>query len=120
MKNTENNIEEVLLSGKSLDELIKMKMQKELEEEIKNSQKKPEFFEERNISNVPAEKIFSKDSIFKIFNRKTKVESFITGIQADGFLGLRDDLREQILKGELSVFESDGNFISFEKIVLER
>ena len=115
-----SNAEEILLSGKSLDELIKIKMQQQMEEEIKNSKKKKESYLERDISKVPKDMILSSKSIFKVFSKSTKSESFISGLQADGFLGLRDDLRLQVLNGELSTFEIDDAFISFEKIELEK
>lgn len=115
-----SNAEEILLSGKSLDELIKIKMQQQMEEEIKNSKKKKDSYLERDISKVPKDMILSSKSIFKVFSKSTKSESFISGLQADGFLGLRDDLRLQVLNGELSTFEIDDAFISFEKIELEK
>ena len=117
-KNT--NAEEILLSGKSLDELIKIKMQRQIEEQIKNAKKKREFYSEKNIANVPKHLIFSNKSIFKVYSKTNQSESFITGIQADGFLGLRDDLRNQLLEGTLSAFEVDDAFITFDRIELEK
>lgn len=119
MKNN-SNAEEILLSGKSLDELIRLKMRQQMEEEIKNSKKQREIYEEHDIKKVPQKLILSQKSTFKVFSKITKTESYITGIQADGFLGLRDDLRREVLDGNLSAFEVDDAFVSFEKAELER
>lgn len=119
MKNNEN-IEEFLLTGKSLDELIKMKLQKELENEINTANKKTEKYFETDISKIPKNLIFTKKSTFKVFNKVLKTESYITGMQAEGLLGLQDALREQMLNGQLSVFMTDDLFVKFEKTELEK
>lgn len=119
MKNNDK-IEEMLLTGKSLDELIRLKMQQELEDEISSAHKMHEKYVEVDISKVPKELIFSKKSVFKVFNKTLKTESYITGLQADGLLGLQNPIRTQILSGELAVFMTDDAFVKFEKIELER
>ncbi|MCI1273889.1 MAG: hypothetical protein LKG27_05595 [Clostridiaceae bacterium] len=119
MKNNDK-IEEMLLTGKSLDELIRLKMQQELEDEISSAQTVHEKYVEVDISKVPKELIFSKKAVFKVFNKTLKTESFITGVQADGLLGLQNSIRTQILNGELSVFMCDDAFVKFEKIELEK
>ena len=115
MKN--NNAEEMLLNNTSLDELIKMRIEKEFMDDLKKSKEKPEKKEYTNIKDLPRGKIFSKDAVFRCYCKKTKCESFINGIQAEALIGLQDNIREQMLNGEVSAFATDDAYIKFEKAV---
>ena len=115
MKN--NNAEEMLLNNTSLDELIKMRIEKEFMDDLKKSKEKPKKREYTNIKDVPKDRIFSKCSVFRCFNRNTKCETFINGIQADALLGVQDTVRKKILQGELSAYIADDSYIKFEKAV---
>ena len=44
-------------------------------------------------------------------------ETFVNGIQADALIGLQNNIREKILKGELNAFTTDEAYIKFEKAV---
>ncbi len=117
MKNTDlenKNTEELLLSNKSLDELIRVKIQQEINllEQNKISTEKTIIYD---IKKVPKNLIFSKISYFKVFNKQNKTESFINGIQADGLLGLQDSIRQKILEGECDVFANDDIFVRFDR-----
>ena len=111
------NNEEQLLLGKSIDELIKMKIEQEFINEIKNSKDKPKTKICTEINKLPKEKIFSKDAVYRCFNRNTKCESFINGIQAEAMLGTQNTIRNKILKGELNAFTTDNSYIKFDKAV---
>lgn len=113
MKN--NNAEEMLLNNASLDELIKMRIEREFMEDLKKSKEKPEKHEYTNVKDVPKDKIFSKASVFRCFNRNTKCETFVNGIQADALIGIQDAVRKKMLAGELSAFTTDDSYIKFEK-----
>ncbi len=115
MKN--NNAEEMLLNNTSLDELIKMRIEKEFMDDLKKSKEKPEKKEYTNIKDLPKDKIFSKYSVFRCFNRNTKCETFINGIQADALIGIQDTVRKNMLEGKLSAFTTDDSYIKFEKAV---
>lgn len=115
MKNTD--IEERLLNNATLDDLIKMKMEKEFMEDMKKSKEKVQPKTYLNIKDLPPDKIFSKYSIFRYFNRKTKCETFINGIQADALIGIQNNIREKMLKGELNAFTTENAYIKFEKAV---
>lgn len=114
MKNKKNEFEERLLSNASLDELIKIKMDQELSKEIEASQKKVKKQIIKNIKDVPKDKIFSKETVYKIFNRKTRSESYINGIQAESLIGLQNSVRENIRKGLMDAFSTDSALIRFE------
>ena len=68
------------------------------------------------ISEVPKDYIFSKDAVFKYYNRHNKLETYINGIQADALLGLQNNIRVKILNGELSTFSTDDAYVKFEKV----
>ena len=110
------DIEQVLLSNASLDELIKMKIDEEFKQKPKNEKLKAKVITE--IKDVPTEKIFSKNSIFRVYNRKNLTQSCINGMQAEALLGIQTEIREKILTGSLSAFSTDDAYIKFEKTVL--
>ena len=87
-------------------------------EDLKKSKEKPKKREYTDIKDVPKDKIFSKSSVFRCFNRNTKCETFINGVQADAYIGIQDAVRKKILSGELSAFTTDDAYIKFEKAVL--
>ena len=113
MKN--NDAEVLLLNNASLEDLIKMKIEKEFMEDLKKSKEKPEKQILTEIKNLPKDKIFSKYATFRYFNRNTGCETFINGIQAEALIGLQNNIREKMLKGELSAFTIDDAYIKFEK-----
>ena len=119
MKNKDENIEEMLLSNASLDDLIRMKIETEFQDEMKRAKElkvKKEKKVYTKIAEVPEGYIFSKYAVFKYYNRHNKQETFINGIQADALLGLQNNLRAKILKGELSTFSTDDAYVKFEKV----
>lgn len=113
MKNSD--AEALLLSNASLEDLIKMKIEKEFMNDLKKSKEKPIPKTYTNIKDLPKDKIFSKYSIYKFFNRKTGCETFINGIQADALIGLQTNVRSKMLEGELNAFTTDDAYIKFEK-----
>ncbi len=111
----QNDVEQMLLNNASLEDLIKMKIEKEFMTDLEKSKQKPLKKTYTNIKDLPKEKIFSKNSVFRCFNRSTKCESFINGIQAEALIGVQNGIREKMLKGELSAFTTDDAYIKFEK-----
>ncbi len=109
--------EEKLLNNLSLDELIKMKIENEFTNNVKKMKDKTSVQTYTNIKDLPRGKIFSKDAVFRCYCKKTKCESFINGIQAEALIGLQDNIREQMLNGEVSAFATDDAYIKFEKAV---
>lgn len=112
MKNINNSdAEKMLLTGKSIDELIQIK----IEEDYKTllNKPKPKEVKIENIANVSAENVFSKNSVFKVFNKKTGLECFINGIQAESMLGMQEKTRESIQKGITKAFVTDEAYVEF-------
>lgn len=116
MKNTD--AEEMLLNNASLDELIKMKIEREFRQELDKANEKHEEKIITDITKVPKEVIFSSKSVFRLFNRNSKNETFINGVQAEALLGIQHNVREKIFKGELSAFTTDDAYVKFEKALV--
>lgn len=111
-----NEIEDLLIGEKSIDELIKNKMEQEIkiEQEQKNKKNKEKIVSD--IKDVPRSLIFSKDAIYLVFNRKNKTQSFINGIQAESLIGMQKSIYEKIKNAEIDAFSTDNEYVKFEKI----
>lgn len=108
--------EQRLLKSASLDELIKRKMEEELKTEIEKAKIIPKKETITDISKAPQNLIFSKNAVFKLFNRNTKTETYINGIQAESLLGMQNSTREKIKSGKIDAFSTEYAYIKFEKI----
>lgn len=115
-KKNENDLEQRLLSSASLDELIKMKMEEELNEEINKIKEQPNKELITDISKVPKNLIFSKKAVYRLFNRINKTETYINGVQAESMIGLQSSIRSKMLAGEISTFSTEDAYVKFEKI----
>ena len=113
MKNL-TDVEKMLLDNASIDELIKLKMEQSLREELNKKPTKNKIV--TDIKDAPQNLIFSKKSVFKLFNKETKTETFINGIQAEGLLGLQNNIREKIKNKELDSFSTENTYIKFHSI----
>lgn len=113
------DMEQMLLNNASLDELIRMKIEEEFKTELKTKKQKPEVVTLTDLKEVPREKIFTKDSTFRVYNRNNKTETFIDGVQADAMIGLKNAIREQFLNKTLTAFSTDDTFVKFESTVIK-
>lgn len=114
MNNKKQIIEDALLSGKSIDDLIKLKMKEEIRAAFKKVSTQFERKRVTNLKSLPKEYIFSKHAVYKKFNKRNNTISYINGIQAEGMLGMDEASREKLLKGEIEVFSTDNAFVKFE------
>ena len=97
VKGKENNLENKLL-GLNADKYEK-EIEDQIEEEIALARKEMEkrlnkdqhSIKITDINEVSQEKRFDKESIYKIFNRKQKIETFVNGEQAQNLLKYTDD-----------------------------
>ena len=106
-----SDAEKMLLTGKSIDELIQIKM----EEDYKKMRNmvKPKIEKVEDINKLPKNIVFSKNAVFKVFNKNTGQESFINGIQAEAMLGMQETVRESLLNGKIRAFVTDGAYVEF-------
>lgn len=114
MNNRKKMIEDALLSGKSIDELIKIKMREEVRKAFDKVAVKFEKKRIYDIKLVPQRELFGKKSVFKKFNKLNKTISYINGIQAEAMLGLDTASRDKLIKGEIDVFSTENAFVKFE------
>lgn len=112
-------VEDALITGKSIDELIKIKMQEEIKGMFEKSIQKAVSKRFFDIKDVPKGKLFSKDTIFKKFNKNNSTISYINGIQAESMLGLDDITREKLVNGEIDTFSTENAFIKFEYVEIK-
>ncbi len=117
MKN-KKDLEDILINKTTMDDLINMKIEKEFMHEMSDAgrQKKKKVI--TDIKQVPKGLLFSKNAVFRLFNRNTKTETTINGLQAEGMLGLQNSVREKLLKGETGTFATEDAYIRFEKLCL--
>ena len=106
-------IEDILLSETSFDEIIKKKMEEEIAQEAK-SQKDKEKKLVSDIKLVPKDLIFSKYSTFRVFNRVNKTQSLINGLQAEALLGLQKSVYEKLKNAEIDAFSTENEYVKFE------
>ena len=93
MKDKDADIEQMLLNNKSLDDLIKQRVENEYLlaiQKVNEIKKKKRI---TDISQVPKDMIFTTRSVFRIFNRKSGTATKINGIQAEALLGLQNNIR---------------------------
>lgn len=114
MKNKDNEIEQMLLSNTSLDDLIKRKIEQDFVTEIRQAQEYRKPKRVKNIALVPKELIFSPKAVFKVFNRNSKTETKINGIQADALIGLQNNIREKVGSGQMSTFVTNDAYVKFD------
>lgn len=112
------DMEQVLLSNASLDELIKMKIEEEFNANLKQQKQKTIKKTFLDLKEVPKEQIFGKNAVFRVYNRLNKTESLINGVQADAMIGIQSGIREKFLEKTLTAFSTDDAYVKFEKVVM--
>jgi predicted house-cleaning noncanonical NTP pyrophosphatase (MazG superfamily) len=116
MKKEQKDAEDRLLSSASLDELIKIKMEQEIKQEFDKSKNQPKIKLVTDISKVPQALIFSKKSVFKMFNRTNKSETYLNGVQAEALIGLQSSVRDKINSGLMDAFSTEDAYVKFESV----
>lgn len=115
-KNEQSIEEQRLLSQTSLDDLIRLKMEEEINAEFEKASEISEKIVLTSISEVAPELIFSKQAVYKVFNKKNKVQTYINGIQAESMLGMQIAVRNKIQSGQMDAFSTANAYVKFEKI----
>ncbi|MGN0031354.1 MAG: hypothetical protein ACI37Q_05300 [Candidatus Gastranaerophilaceae bacterium] len=108
-----SEIEKLLLNDAKYDNLVRSKIEKEFEKETGNKKIKSKII--TDIKKVPKDMIFTKNAIFLIMNKMSKTKSYINGVQAEGFLGVQNTVRENLLNGNTDSFVAGNNFVKFVK-----
>lgn len=109
-------IEKILLNDDAYNKMVSSKIEEEFVNELKSAKSGQKKSEITDIKNVPKDKLFSKDAIFEIINKNSRTQSYINGVQAEGFLGTQYSDREKLLSGDIKSFVSGNNFVKFIKV----
>lgn len=109
----DKNIEKKLLAPNEIDELISKKLKNEIEQELKAVKKVKKRIIEKDFKAVPSDMTFSKQCVYIAFNRNTKTESYINGVQADSLIGMKRDVRAQLLEKSVDSFSNGDYFVKF-------
>lgn len=111
----DEKIEEILLSDENYEKVLKKKTEKDFEESL-NDNFLQENKEITDIKSVPSEMLFSKFATYEVINRQSKTRSYISGLQAEGFLGSNITERKKLLAGETDSFVNGEMFVKFIKV----
>jgi len=108
----DKEIEKILLNDESYDKFVNQKFEKEFALELdKAATVKNTVI--TDIKQVPQDKLFSKSAIYIVMNKNSKTKSYINGVQAEGFLGADNTLREKFLSAKTDSFVSGDTFVKF-------
>ena len=108
-----NDIEEILLSDLPLDELIKQKIAREMDDEIAKSKQKSEKKLVKSFLELQKDKTFDKSTIYTVFNRLTKQESFVNGLQVESILGTDYNTMNKLINKQIECFLTDEYYVKF-------
>lgn len=113
-----NDIEEILLKNASIDDLIRQKIDSEISLEIEQA-KKPALKEQiTDFKKISPELVFSKAATYLVFNRITKQESYINGVQAESLIGIQPSLREKLQSKQTDCFLTENYYVKFYSCVV--
>ena len=107
MKNKDNVDDIIRSSSPSFDELMMQKFAQEAQSEIDEH----EIIEDFKL--LPIEFIFSNKSVYKLFNRLNKTESFINGLQFESYVANNPTLKKKLLDKKIDCFANEQYYIKF-------
>ena len=101
----EKNFDDLLI-----EKNLKEKIHKEIDAAKNRSQSEKT---EKKFQDLTQNELFSKRSVWKVFNRRNYTNSLINGLQAEAFIGNNDNIREEILSKKTDCFLSNHLYIEF-------
>ena len=107
-------------NNEDIDFLIGKKMAEKLQEEMEAADVIPEFEVITDIDDVPKELIFSHSAIYLLFNRINKTKTFITGEQAEAFIGIAHDIKRNMLSKSTDNFTLNEYYVKFYQIKIQK
>ena len=106
------DIENFLLNNDNFENFITKKVEHEFNSILINEEnQKPKVI--KDFSKLPKDEIFSKNTTYELINKSVKTKSFINGVQAEGFLGAENLIREKLLLKQIDSFVSGDYYIKF-------
>ena len=91
---------------------LKTKVYKEIEDAKNKKNTQPA---KANFENLSEAQLFSKNALWKVFNRRNYTNSIINGIQADAYLVEQDNTRADIIAHKCDCFLAKHLFVEFYK-----
>ena len=112
MKKEDKEIENILLNDEQYEKFVSDRNEKEFLQILKDAktQKHIEIFD---IKKAPKDKLFSKDATYLVINKNSRTQTYINGVQADGYLADKNLQREKIIAGLADSFIRDNVYIKF-------
>ena len=113
MTNKDNVDNIIRSSSPSFDELMMQKFAQEAKTEIEEQKNKKDNEIIEDFKLLPKEYIFSIKSVYKLFNRINKTQSFINGLQFESYVASNSTLKKKLLDKKIDCFANEQYYISF-------
>lgn len=113
MKNKDNVDNIIRSSSLSFDELMMQKFAQEAKTEIEEQKNKKDNELIVDFKLLPKEYIFSIKSVYKLFNRINKTQSFINGLQFESYVANNPILKKKLLDKKIDCFANEQYYINF-------
>lgn len=111
MKNSDKEIESIILNGTDSEKIIAAQIEKEFTDILTGEKKSSKVI--CDITQVPKELLFSKYCTYSVINRNSKTKSYINGVQAESFLAGQNIARQNLLSAKIDSFISGDNYVKF-------
>lgn len=115
----DKEIEQILLNDSAYEKLVNTKIEKEFIKEL-NSKGTKSVEVINDIKLAPKDKLFTKDSVYLVLNKKSKTKSYVNGVQAEGFLGGQNSLREKFLCLTTDSFVNGDYYVKFQEVKVQK
>lgn len=113
MKNKDNVDNIIRSSSPSFDELMMQKFAQEAKTEIEEEKNKIDNQLIEDFKLLPQKFIFSTKSVYKLFNRVNKTQSFINGAQFESYVANNPTLKKKLLDKKIDCFANEQYYIKF-------
>ncbi len=117
--NNKGNVDDIIrCTSSSFDEMMMQKFAAEAQNELQEQKNKKKDCVIENFMELPKDLIFSVKSVYKLFNRITKTESLINGLQFESYIANNQSLKQKLIEKKIDCYASENYFIKFYKASL--
>ena len=109
---TDKDIEQILLNDENYEKFLSEKIENEFNSMLSDAGR-VQHEKITEIKKLSKSELFSKRATYVVINKNSKTKSYINGVQAEGFLGDRNAIREKLLSGQTDSFVNDEYYIKF-------
>lgn len=111
------DIEAILLSAEGSLELIEKRLLKEIEDAKADYERQNKVTAVTDFEKVPQDKVFAAECSYKLFNRDTKHEFLINGVQLEARIGLDNALYEKVKSRKSAAFCVENAYVKFDRFL---